>query len=375
MAVLEPRLAILDETDSGLDIDALKVVADGVNSLRAPDRAFLVITHYQRLLNYIVPDVVHVLKDGRIVRSGDRELALTLEAQGYEWLESASRPRRGREVRPALATPAPVETVQAFDGFLASRMTEPSSFQLLRRRAMDRFAELGLPTPRREEWRFTNLSPLKDIELTPVGEPAPVPDEAAGRWPFSPARRLVFVDGRFARRLSSPSNCLPPVSRSPAWCTPSNVTRPGSRPISLTSRSSTATPSSPSTPPSTVMAPSSSSPPGTVLDQPLHMLYLSTSSALQRAVFPRTLIVAGEASQATVVETFVGVVGHSLTCPVTELVLGPGATLEHTRDPGRAPRDRSSRDAGGDPRPRRAARGPRLLPRRRPGQVRCQRRP
>jgi Fe-S cluster assembly ATP-binding protein len=83
MAVLEPRLAILDETDSGLDIDALKVVAGGVDTMRSPDRAFLVITHYQRLLNYIVPDVVHVLVDGRIVRSGGKELALELEAQGY----------------------------------------------------------------------------------------------------------------------------------------------------------------------------------------------------------------------------------------------------------------------------------------------------
>jgi Fe-S cluster assembly ATP-binding protein len=88
MAVLEPRLAILDETDSGLDIDALKIVADGVNSLRSPDRAFVVITHYQRLLDHIVPDFVHVLKDGRIVRSGDRELALHLEREGYEWLET-----------------------------------------------------------------------------------------------------------------------------------------------------------------------------------------------------------------------------------------------------------------------------------------------
>ena len=88
MAVLEPKLAILDETDSGLDIDALKIVADGVNSLRGPDRAFVVITHYQRLLNYIVPDFVHVLKDGRIVKSGGRELALHLEDQGYEWLET-----------------------------------------------------------------------------------------------------------------------------------------------------------------------------------------------------------------------------------------------------------------------------------------------
>ncbi len=88
MAVLEPKLAILDETDSGLDIDALKIVADGVNALRDGQRSFIVITHYQRLLNYIVPDFVHVLKDGRIVRSGDRELALHLEDQGYEWLES-----------------------------------------------------------------------------------------------------------------------------------------------------------------------------------------------------------------------------------------------------------------------------------------------
>jgi Fe-S cluster assembly ATP-binding protein len=83
MALLEPRLCVLDETDSGLDIDALKIVSDGVNRLRSPERAFVVITHYQRLLNYIVPDVVHVLSKGRIVRSGGKELALELEARGY----------------------------------------------------------------------------------------------------------------------------------------------------------------------------------------------------------------------------------------------------------------------------------------------------
>ncbi len=87
MSVLEPRLAVLDETDSGLDIDALRIVADGVNSLRSDERAFLVITHYQRLLDYIVPDVVHVMVDGRIVRSGGKELALELEEKGYGWLE------------------------------------------------------------------------------------------------------------------------------------------------------------------------------------------------------------------------------------------------------------------------------------------------
>ena len=88
MLILEPTFSILDETDSGLDIDALKVVAQGVNSLRGEDRSFLVITHYQRLLDYIVPDVVHVLADGRIVRSGDKSLALELEEKGYSWLEA-----------------------------------------------------------------------------------------------------------------------------------------------------------------------------------------------------------------------------------------------------------------------------------------------
>jgi len=92
MAVLEPKLAILDETDSGLDIDALKNVAEGVNALRADDRAFLVITHYQRLLDYIRPDVVHVLADGRIVESGGPELALELEAHGYAWIKDRVAP-------------------------------------------------------------------------------------------------------------------------------------------------------------------------------------------------------------------------------------------------------------------------------------------
>jgi Fe-S cluster assembly ATP-binding protein len=89
MALLEPKLAILDETDSGLDIDALKLVADGVNAMRSPDRAFVVVTHYQRLLNYIVPDFVHVLSGGKIVKSGGKELAHELEAKGYSWIDAA----------------------------------------------------------------------------------------------------------------------------------------------------------------------------------------------------------------------------------------------------------------------------------------------
>ncbi len=93
MAMLEPRLAVLDETDSGLDIDALRIVADGVNALRSADRAFVVITHYQRLLNFITPDFVHVLLDGRIVRSGGPELALELEDKGYDWIKEESGER------------------------------------------------------------------------------------------------------------------------------------------------------------------------------------------------------------------------------------------------------------------------------------------
>jgi len=101
MAVLEPKLAILDETDSGLDIDALRTVAQGVNAMRSPDRAMLVVTHYQRLLDYIVPDFVHVLVDGRIVRSGGKDLALELEDKGYGWIENAAA-----TATPVRATPA-----------------------------------------------------------------------------------------------------------------------------------------------------------------------------------------------------------------------------------------------------------------------------
>ena len=103
MAVLEPTLAILDETDSGLDIDALRVVAGGVNSLRRADRAIIVVTHYQRLLNHIVPDKVHVLSDGRIARSGGRELALELEQRGYAWIENQQHERQPESLSKATA--------------------------------------------------------------------------------------------------------------------------------------------------------------------------------------------------------------------------------------------------------------------------------
>jgi Fe-S cluster assembly ATP-binding protein len=102
MALLEPKLAILDETDSGLDIDALRIVAEGVNRLKKPDNAQLVITHYQRLLDYIVPDQVHVLFDGRIIRSGDKSLALELEHRGYDWITESQKKPDGAELARAV---------------------------------------------------------------------------------------------------------------------------------------------------------------------------------------------------------------------------------------------------------------------------------
>ncbi|HEV8588809.1 MAG TPA: Fe-S cluster assembly ATPase SufC [Pyrinomonadaceae bacterium] len=99
MAVLDPKLSVLDETDSGLDIDALRIVAEGVNKLHDPDKAVILVTHYQRLLNYIIPDFVHVLSGGRIVKEGGKELALELEAKGYDWLKNGSG-------KPAVSAPA-----------------------------------------------------------------------------------------------------------------------------------------------------------------------------------------------------------------------------------------------------------------------------
>ena len=143
MAVLEPKLAILDETDSGLDIDALKIVANGVNALRSPDRAIIVVTHYQRLLNYIVPDFVHVLSDGRIVKSGGKELALELEAEGL-------RLDRGRRAGAGVGgTDHMAQVAEKLQPWLASLEERPRGgsrwLQDLRDHAASRFAALGFP--------------------------------------------------------------------------------------------------------------------------------------------------------------------------------------------------------------------------------------
>ena len=175
MAVLEPTLAMLDETDSGLDIDALRVVSDGVNAMRSPERAFIVVTHYQRLLNYIVPDYVHVLSDGRIVRSGGRELALELEEKGYGWLEAPSTGSGQAAVASAGVTHA---------------TSAPAWVRGAPRDSGGRvFAEIGFPTTRQEDWRFTNVAPIADAQVR------------AGRRRVAQAR----VAGR--RRRACPARC------------------------------------------------------------------------------------------------------------------------------------------------------------------------
>ena len=145
MAMLEPNLAILDETDSGLDIDALKAVANGVNSLRDPDRAIVLVTHYQRLLDYIEPDYVHVLSRGRIIRSGDKSLALELEDRGYEWV------RGGRERMSATAIDQAM-LLAAVEAMPGDELADA------RRAAAIRFASLGFPTVGQEDWKYTSLS-------------------------------------------------------------------------------------------------------------------------------------------------------------------------------------------------------------------------
>ena len=166
MAILEPRLAILDETDSGLDIDALRVVANGVNALRSQDRAMLVITHHQRLLDYIVPDRVHVMAEGRIVRSGDKQLARALEEHGYVGFDQVS-------LEPSASVAASVTTGRdgtagvtvALTGGLALLEREPGDddpvwLTEVRRSASEWVGEHGFPTHKDEDWRYTRLEPI-----------------------------------------------------------------------------------------------------------------------------------------------------------------------------------------------------------------------
>jgi ABC-type multidrug transport system ATPase subunit len=162
MAVLEPKLAILDETDSGLDIDALRIVANGVNKLKRPDNATILVTHYQRLLNYIVPDFVHVLAGGRIVKSGGKELALELEAKGYEWL-----------LEPVAVTSVARQRI-AISSSARSTAEGPAWLPTLRAAGVRALRRNGFPTTRDEDWHFTNGPPDRRAHVqVPCGRRRP----------------------------------------------------------------------------------------------------------------------------------------------------------------------------------------------------------
>ncbi len=174
MLVLEPKLAILDETDSGLDIDALKVVSTGVNSLRDPKRAVVLVTHYQRLLDYVVPDQVHVLSGGRIVKSGDKSLAQELERRGYDWVHGSPSRMSARACR-------------SFRGAMACAHRRMRCSRIASNRRCSAFSKLGLPTTRDETWRYTNLRSLAAQSFVDCARAAPRRDRA---------ERLAVVGGR-----------------------------------------------------------------------------------------------------------------------------------------------------------------------------------
>ena len=211
MAVLEPTLALLDETDSGLDIDALRSVSEGVNAMRSPDRAFIVVTHYQRLLNYIVPDFVHVLSDGKIVRSGGRELALELEEKGYAGQTAAG----ARQV---------METMVQAPAWVKER----------RETAAKRFAEVGFPTTRQEDWRFTNIAPIADAKFALASGSFAQAASLIASVNVPGAVRLAIVNGQFAaglvgseRAAEGPAHCRPARRRARRHRRPRGASRQG----------------------------------------------------------------------------------------------------------------------------------------------------
>ena len=188
MAVLEPKLALLDETDSGLDIDALRVVASGVNSLRSPGRAIVMVTHYQRLLDYIAPDVVHVLSGGRILKSGDRTLALELERRGYDWVRAGGGRRMNAVALCRRARPVPVG-VRVGSG--RGCRTRP---RCAAQRSITSWRP-GFPSPRDEAWKYTSLRRLESRRFTGpyAARPAPGPSVSALSDTGS---RVTVLDGR-----------------------------------------------------------------------------------------------------------------------------------------------------------------------------------
>ena len=333
MAVLEPKLAILDETDSGLDIDALKIVANGVNAMRSPERAIVVVTHYQRLLDYIVPDFVHVLSDGRIVKSGDRALALELEDKGYGWLEPELRAAAapGREgvgtrdgSRRSSHSPQTEAYLADFDRLAAGRVrrepawlrgSAPAGHRAVRRRRLSDDARRGVEVHQRR------------ADRRPVVRAGARWPERAGarisveRWAGAFAGyRLVLVNGAHAPQLSG--------GELPAGVHVSSLrsvlaTNPAAVEPYLGRFAAAGSPGVHGAEHAALFEDGAFVwiPPGTIVERPISLLFVSASPGTASVSHPRVLIVAGDSSQCRIVESYVGSPGQEyFTNAVTEVV-------------------------------------------------------
>ena len=222
MAMLDPTLAILDETDSGLDIDALRIVASGVNSLRTPERSMIVVTHYQRLLNYIVPDFLHVLVEGRIALVRGQGARARARGEGLRLAREGAA--REDAARPGLVMEAVAEETRTTglerslgDAYREKRSPgDPRWLAEIRRAGMDRFRDMGFPTVHDEAWRYTNVAPIRKVpfELA-VDRRRPVnaltPPLSRGERAFSSSSSTAGIPGR-----SLLPDLGPPASRWPA---------------------------------------------------------------------------------------------------------------------------------------------------------------
>ena len=334
MAVLEPKLAILDETDSGLDIDALRIVAGGVNSLRSPERAMLVVTHYQRLLNYIVPDFVHVLVDGRIVRSGGKELPSSWRSEATAG-RNTSRPERGREgdgigdcggYRKLAG-----ELARKFHGVceLAPGKNSPW-LKRLREDAFSRFCDVGFPTTHDEDWRFTNVSAIARTEFRPATTTKLAPGDTTAWRVDDVAASLVFVNGRFDRELSKleglPRGVTVASLRDRIESHPEEVEKHLGR-YADTQRDPFVALNTAFIGDGAYVHVAR----GVVVEAPIYLLYLSTKEDAATMTHPRNLIVAEDESQVAVIEDYASVGGECIAFSnaVTELIAGESTVAQH----------------------------------------------
>ncbi len=278
---------------------------------RSPERSMIVVTHYQRLLNYIVPDFLHVLVEGQIVRSGGKELALELEERGYAWLEKEPAPARRRQRRPWKPSPKRRGSPRTLDRG-GDRSGEPAWLAARRRAARERFEKLGFPTPKIEEWRYTSVGPIVDTpwrhDRDAAGPAVRLEGPAAGVRVLSLAQALERGAGARSKRASA-------RSRAPNR-TPSPLLNTGARSPTTPSSSSSAAPSSRARSRSATRRPTRRAPP---------------------CSYPRCLVLAGDGSQASVVERFAGRRNATSGTPSPRSLLGDGAVLDARQAPAGGP--------------------------------------